>query len=382
MKIVYIASVRIPNEKASGLAIMRQCEAFSNTNINVVLLKPYRTNHITEDPFLYYGIEQKFEIQTMASIDFYLKLGIFGFALTRMSQMIFSFYYILKHKKTIDVIYSREPWMLILPIVFLKKISSVLEVHQAMNGRVISYVVKHVTQMICISQGLVNHYKKLTSRMDMLLEPSGVDLKQFEESIQVVDLKNIYHIPVTQKVIAYIGKYTTMGEGKGVEELIHAFVEVKKKNCDTHLLIVGLEPHEFNVVHSMCATLGLSVDDYTLLQLQHKKFAEYVQVSDILVMNYPDTEHYRNFMSPTKLFAYMGSKKIIVASDLTAIREIVDESMVFFSKPSDRASLVDVLERVLHTPLGVYVGMQQKALEKVQTYTWQNRARRIIDAIR
>ena len=70
MNILYIASVRIPNEKTSGLPIMRQCEAFADLKHSVTLLRPYRRNHIVEEPFEFYGIEKNFNLVTMGSVDF------------------------------------------------------------------------------------------------------------------------------------------------------------------------------------------------------------------------------------------------------------------------------------------------------------------------
>jgi len=38
MKLVYIANVRIPTEKAHGVQIMKMCQAFSLANLKVELL--------------------------------------------------------------------------------------------------------------------------------------------------------------------------------------------------------------------------------------------------------------------------------------------------------------------------------------------------------
>ncbi len=49
MKLVYIANVRIPTEKAHGYQICKMCEEFSSQGIKVELWVPTRENNIKED---------------------------------------------------------------------------------------------------------------------------------------------------------------------------------------------------------------------------------------------------------------------------------------------------------------------------------------------
>jgi len=51
MKIIYIANIRIPTEKAHGIQIVKMCEAFSNQKLKVELVLPWRFNKIKEDIF-------------------------------------------------------------------------------------------------------------------------------------------------------------------------------------------------------------------------------------------------------------------------------------------------------------------------------------------
>lgn len=171
-----------------------------------------------------------------------------------------------------------------------------------------------------------------------------------------------------------------MGEEKGVSEVVSAFAAVHNECPDSFLLIAGLEDNEINSLGSICIALGLTEKDFLFLPLIQKDFASYVQVSDVLIMNYPNTEHYRYYMSPTKLFAYLGSGRAVIASDLPSIREIVDDSMVLFINPDDRNSLeraiVEMsLERV---PIAQMI---EKGLVQVQRFTWDSRSKRILEAL-
>ena len=55
-KIIYIANIRIPTERAHGIQIINMCEAFAHEGIEVELLVPWRFNDIYEDTFLYYDL--------------------------------------------------------------------------------------------------------------------------------------------------------------------------------------------------------------------------------------------------------------------------------------------------------------------------------------
>jgi hypothetical protein len=187
MKILYLASVRIPNEKASGLAIMRQCEGFSEIGNEVVLLRPHRRNHITEDAFSFYNIKKIFLVQTMPSVDFTSRLGIVGFSLTLLSQMVCALLLLVTRYRHFEVVYSRDPWLL-LPIVFFTSGRVVvLEAHKTYQNGVMSLVTRRVALLVCITNKLKETLAKLAERDDILVEPSGVDLAQFTD-LPPVDL--------------------------------------------------------------------------------------------------------------------------------------------------------------------------------------------------
>lgn len=379
MKIFYIASVRIPNEKASGLAIMRQCEAFAHIGHDVTLVCPHRKNHIKENPFIYYGIDKIFDLCTIKSIDLVDWFGVVGFYITRLSQMLGSFILLWKRIGSIDVIYARDPWMLILPILFWGKRKRIIwEAHQVQKGVFINFVARNVELLVCISSGLVKQYAKVRGEKRTIMEPSGVNIEQFENLPLVSELRRSFGLLLDKKIIAYIGKYKTMGEEKGIDELIEAFASVHATHPETHLLIVGLEENEMQLVAHTCSECSISNGAFTLLPLVQKDFALYVHSADILVMNYPDVEHYRNFMSPTKLFAYMASKKVIVASDLPSVRDVAGDNSIFYSIPSDIDSLIRTLNLVCENS-DTLQEKSKTAFERVKTFEWISRAKRIFN---
>ena len=66
-KLHYISLMRLPTEKAHGLQIMQNCEAFAAAGNDVTLWVSRRWNTAEmrqiSDPYAYYGVERNFKIR-------------------------------------------------------------------------------------------------------------------------------------------------------------------------------------------------------------------------------------------------------------------------------------------------------------------------------
>ena len=78
MRILYIANIRLPTEKAHGVQIMKTCEAFARLGHDVELVVSDRRTHITDEPFAYYGVANIFRITRIRVFDT-VYLGRLGF---------------------------------------------------------------------------------------------------------------------------------------------------------------------------------------------------------------------------------------------------------------------------------------------------------------
>lgn len=114
---------------------------------------------------------------------------------------------------------------------------------------------------------------------------------------------------------------------------------------------------------------------------EHKEIPPFLKTADVLVLpNSAKKEVSVVSTSPMKLFEYMASGRPIVASDLPSIREILDESSAVLSVPDDSESLAKSIRLVLEDEeLGE--ALAKKALERVKEYSWDSRARSILDFI-
>lgn len=374
MKLIYLANIRIPTEKAHGYQIMKMCEQFADKGVNVQLVVTKRKNNLREDPFEYYNIKKNFNIKYLPVWDV-LFLGKFGYLLE-----IFSFSKNIKKEIDLDnaVVYTRD----IILIRLLPSIKNlVLELHALpKKNKKIKKIFYKTKKIICITNCLKEKIINLGYKEDtILVAPSGVDLERYDSIINDKEmLRNELGLPKDKKIIAYIGRATTMGKSKGVEELLENFVGLSKKSDIFFLLIVGLNIHEKEKFRNFFRLKGIDEHKYLLMDYVDKNSViKYGKSADILIMTYPNEIHYSCYMSPLKLFEYMATKNLIITTDLPSIREVLNDKNAIFIK-SDYSNFEDILLNAIENS---YVDLTIQAYKDVQNYTWDKRAKKILEFI-
>lgn len=378
MKLLYIANIRIPTEKAHGIQIMKMCEAFSNNRIKVKLIIPRRINNIFDDPFEYYSVERNFEIVKIPTIDFGSTRV--GFWLQTITFSICAGLYALFHQSYI--MYSRDE-LLFYFLSFILPKNLCWEVHTNRYNIIVSKVARSCLCVITISGGLRNFFiSKGIEEERIVVAHDGVNISDFNFGKETKStIRARLNIPRNRIVLAYIGKYKTMSKDKGIDSLIKVFPEIKKKNPLAFLLIVGINKNELLNIKSVFNKSMIDSDDYKIvLHIPHHRVIPYLVLSDIMIMNYPNIEHYALYMSPLKMFEYMASKNIIVASKLPSIEEILNDKNCVFCEPDNPESFLSAINFVFDNTLEVSY-RAQNAFVDVKNYSWHNRSVIIVKAL-
>lgn len=381
MKILYIANARMPTEKGHGWQIAKMCESFAEYGCSIKLIVPLRFNPIKKNPFNYYGIKKIFKIVYIPCFDL-VKFGKIGFFIQAISFAIAAFFYSLFKK--IDIIYSRDEIYCFF-ISFFKK-NVYYEMHDYPKKRFWLYKI-----MFKRAQGIIstNHFKKNLLIKDfkikaekIFVQPNGIDLSQFNIKLNKKQIREKLQLPINKKIIGYVGKYKTKGQGKGAENLIDAFSKMLKLNTDIFLMFVGVNKDELEEAQKVLKHANVDRCSYKIItHVPHEKIAFFLKAPDVLVMNYPNIKDYAYFMCPLKMFEYMASGVPVVSTNLPSIREVLSEENAVIVEPDNEQSLIIGIKKVLFDERLAH-DIANQALIDVKKYSWNKRTGNIINFIK
>ncbi|MBI3631994.1 MAG: glycosyltransferase family 4 protein [Candidatus Vogelbacteria bacterium] len=368
MRLAYVANIRLPTDRAHGIQIMKTCEALAKYGISVELIIPNRRNEIKEDPFSYYEIEKNFVIKKLSCFDF-IRHEKLGFLIRYVTFSLTSIKYCLKGD--FDSIYSRDE----LPLWFLSFFEKKFfwEAHNGKWNFLVSCLVKSCSGIVVISNGIKNFLVgKGVDSSKIFVSPDAVELGRFDIEISKDKAREKLGLPKDKKIIMYTGH---LYEWKGADVLARSG---ELFGGDYFFVFVG-------------GTLGhvedfrnkyLRVNNLIVLgQKPHRDIPTYLKAADVLVIPNSGKEVVsRLYTSPMKLFEYMASGRPIVASNLSSIREVLNESNAVFFEPDDSRGLSVAIKNVLeNAKLSDQISRQ--ALIDVAQYSWDNRAKNITSFI-
>ncbi len=360
MKILYIANVRMPTEKAHGIQIIKMCEAFSRLGHEVELFVPWRFNHIKEDPFQYYSVEKNFTITKIPSIDLVM-FGRVGFLIQSLSFAQFASLYVLA--KHADIIYSRDELPLWYLIPFKKNL--VWEAHMPRKNIFARILARHIKRVVVISNGLRDFFiSNGTPPARILVAHDGVDLTDFMVKVDKKAIRKKLGIPLDRPIAMYIGR---LDRWKGAETLLKAGGLLQ----DVQVVIAG----EGSLLKEF---EGRYPDAIFTGPLPYRNLPYNQQAADVLIIpNSGGSEVSSLYTSPLKVFAHMASGVPIVASDLPSIREVLNEQNAILVEADSRESFAEGIKRVLlERDKSTLRGSQ--AILDVNQYTWDKRATMIM----
>ena len=118
---LYLSCARIPSEKAHAYQILKMCESFASQGIMVTLLYQKRNNQQLEaragNIFEYYAIKNSFTMKKLYCLDSPLLEKIHSsiwFYVTTITYLLAAAMYLIRNRKSIDIIYCRDMFSLML----------------------------------------------------------------------------------------------------------------------------------------------------------------------------------------------------------------------------------------------------------------------------
>jgi len=364
---------RFPSEKAASLFAAKNCEAFADEGLRVVLLAPRRLLRLSQDPYEYYHVKQNFKIVFLPTLDL-LFLPIFKKFFFSIGFLFFSFSsaVYLKFKATKeDIIYSNESLPLWCASFFFK--NTCYEMHDFPESKLSLFgmFLKRMRFVLVHNRWKMGRLREVfeIDPRKIMYEPNAVDVEGFDIAVNKDEARRDLALPLDKKIAMYTGH---LYGWKGVDTLAQA-----AGNLTGEFLVVFVGGTEKDI-ESFKGKYG---DDPCVFIAGHKKHSEiplWQKAADVLVL--PNTARKnisKYYTSPMKLFEYMASKRPIVATDIPSIREILNKTNAFIVSPDDPEAMAKgIIEAVQNDTKNKKI--IQEAYSDVEFHTWSKRAKRTL----
>ena len=369
MRILYIANIRLPTEKAHGVQIMEMASAFVASGAAVELVVPRRKNRIGDDPFDFYRIEKTFTIRRLFVWDL-VSLGRIGYMVETWTFSLAALIYALRSDDEV-IVYSRDEFILFLLSFFRRRY--VFEPHIGKWHFVVKRAMTGALLATPISIGLRDFFlKKCIPDKRMVVAPDGVNLERFTHKERKIHSRKRLGLPNAKHIVLYSGH---LYPRKGPQLLADAAQYLSE---DTVLVFVGGTDEDIALFEKQYGNI------HNIILVGHKPHEDipyYLSSADVLVLpNSGKSDDASLYTSPMKLFEYMASGVPIVASNVPSLREILsDESAALFA-PDDARDLADKILGILGDNKKA-AQLAARARSIAEKYSWKKRAASILKEI-
>ena len=376
-KLVYIANNRIPAERAYSIQIMHMCVELSKmchtSGWNFELVVPKRDNPLGQDPFRYHGFSNTFKIEWLWCFDAIAKLvalGSFAYWINSIT-FLFSLLAWRMRERSDFVVFTRE-----LFIAFLFK-KSILELHTIPDKTswIYKMMIRKQKKIVAITHAMKEDLVLLGCNSEtILVAPDGIDLERFGVEIDKGEARTELDIPANKFVVTYTGSFF-QHDWKGVDVLLDA-----AKGLTGHeeilFILVGGHPEELSEMGEYKKYSNIKLVGHTSFDIVRK----YLAAADVLVLpNKSGSRVSERYTSPLKLFEYMAARRLIIASDLPSVREILSEDSAIFIAPNNSSEIARAVVKSLED-FSKSDNRIVEAYKIVEKNTWSLRAKRIFEA--
>ena len=381
MRILYFADIRFPLERANGIQTMETCHALAERGHDVRLVVKGDTQSPPRDPFDFYGLPRHARLvieraNAPAGAGLVARVGYLSFALGRAFG-----------QARTDILMTRDLGVasLLLGIPKTMRAPLVYESHgyapdvaRALPGMIATArppgamklrrleareadVWRRADGYVAITRGIVAHMESLAAtRSRVAVVPDGVRAAPAASPLP------------TTPLVGYAGHLYAW---KGVDVLLRALTHVS----DARLLIVGGHEKEPDLARLQALANELRIVNRVTFAgaVAPPAVAGYLAQAQILALPNPASAISTHFTSPLKLFEYLAAGRAIVASDLPAIREVLqDEGTALLVEAGRPEAFAAAITRLLgDRPLAEQLA--HRAASHAAQFTWAKRAERL-----
>ena len=356
MRLLYIAPRDFPRRVANRVQTIKMAEALSRQA--EVTLSVSKLHVERAELWNYYGVEHPFDVH---------ESGVTPFGSQTLYSLIPALWQIKKLKP--DVVLFREEYIGWFLSWFIKGYLFDMISFEPKFKRLYPRLVRRSRATFVISDGLKSAACAAgLSETKLVLARLGVDLAAFDSEVPPNDARKQLDLPLDKKLVLYSGRLSAW---KGVDTLLRSAALLPE---GVKVVFLGGFEGEPEALAASASSMGLLDRVMILGSKAHGDVPMYLKAADVLVLpNLPLSIEATSFTSPLKLFEYMAARRPIVASDLPAIREIVDDTSAALVPPGDTKALAAAIGRSLSGGPAIDARVEQ-AYRLAQRSSWDARA--------
>jgi len=368
MRITYLLNSSIPSKNPSSIQVAKTCEALFNLSNQVNLIVPSTGLKISLKE--YYGLKKNLKVIRLSFFkSFPLGLKYYLFSIVSVFYGIFL--------KT-ELFITRNLFTLFFLNLLNKKV--IIEIHHdlSIESRIVRFLFhninilnsKNIIKIVAITNAvknyLINDLKVDSNRIHVIPSASSINLKFKKFS------KNKKY---------NIGYFGSLEPSKG-SQFISRLSKLDKSN---NYFIYGGTNEQVKKLKEKNQNTNLIVSEY----IPYSKIKFYLSKMDILLMpsnnkllrSTGGVGNLAKFTSPLKLFDYMASGKLIIASNLKVFKEVIqhNENCIIINN----LNIFNWKRKInkIRKNINKYNKIKKKSYFLSKQYTYLKRAKKILSDI-
>lgn len=393
MKIAVIAPTYLPARRANTVQVMKMTQAFVELGQAARLAVPGMPAGGSgqkpkwDELASHYGLRQAFPIEWLP-VSSWMRRYDFGLKSVRWARSWGA-----------ELLYTRLPQAAV--IASRAGLGTILEVHDLPQGslgpRLFHWFLtgKGARRLVVITQALADDLvRKLgapASPPFTVIAPDGVDLERYVE-LPPPEVARRELLADSQSIPADAGgklspdRFTVgytghLYSGRGIDMLL----KIAKKLSDISFLVAGGENDDLVRLQQQVQAQDLE-NVLTIGFVPNAELPRYQSACEVLLMPYQQHVSASSggdiapYLSPMKLFEYLACGRAILSSDLPVLGEVLNTENAVLLPPDDVDAWVAALQELQANP-DRGACLAKNARLDAEGYTWQARARRILDGI-
>ena len=387
MKLLYLADIRFPMERANGLQTIETCHALARAGHLVELVVQKRDERSDTECLAFFDLKPHEKLKLTR-----LPIKNPGTLSARLSFLLQAIMLSTRERSRFDAIYTRDlllanlmSWMRIVhdrPFFYEAHVLArdFAQDRPGMYGesdieteRKLRRLVRREKRVCRRASGVITITQGLAKRLEALHAPIA----------PAIAIPDGCRTPVVEalrsergkrhKKVYYIGQ---LYPWKGVDLLVQAMQHVQL----AELVIVGGLPPEPDLQRLRGLTSDLKLAERVSFRgyLPPSDLASERKMADIFVLPLLESTTARLYTSPLKLFEAMAAGRPLIASDLPSLREVLaHEQNALLVPPGDVDALAAAIDRLAEDEM-LSQRLAVRALKDVEAYTWDRRAKAIV----